>query len=57
MKSVLTDAHELADRMVKSEELLTQLRITDWHVFTVELAYALIDTGWKAPSLIKRENN
>lgn len=53
MKAALIDTHELVDRMVKNEELLPQLRITDWQDFTAHLATELIELGWTAPSIRK----
>lgn len=53
IKAVLLDTHELVERMVKNEELLAQLRITDWQDFTAHLATELIELGWTAPSARK----
>ena len=53
MKAVLADTSELVDCMVKNEGLLSQLRITSWHEFTVNLAEELIEAGWIAPSMNK----
>lgn len=56
VKNYLIDTNELADGLVKRDEVAEQLRINDWGTFVDGLAETLINQGWKAPSQIITEN-
>lgn len=50
IKNYLIDTNELADGLVKRDEVAQQLNISNWGAFVDGLAETLITQGWKAPS-------